>query len=152
VLCALLTISDTRTPQTDEAGRLLKKTLADAGHDVASHEIVPDDAEQITAKIEPLLGSMQAVITTGGTGLSRRDVTVEAIEPLLDKRLDGFGEYLRMLSFEEVGSAGMMSRAFAGVARGTIIICLPGSRNAVNLALEKLILPELGHMIWEATR
>jgi len=152
VRCALLTISDTRTPQTDEAGRLLKKTLADAGHDVASHEIVPDDAEQITAKIEPLLGNMQAVITTGGTGLSRRDVTVEAIEPLLDKRLDGFGEYLRMLSFEEVGSAGMMSRAFAGVARGTIIICLPGSRNAVNLALEKLILPELGHMIWEATR
>ena len=152
IRCAILTVSDTRTPDTDEGGNLLKEMLENAGHEVVSKDIVPDDGERITERLQQYLGDVQAVITTGGTGLSYRDVTVETVEPLLDKRLNGFGEYLRMLSYNEIGSAGMMSRTTAGVARNTVVICLPGSRNAVELAVRELVLPELGHMVYEVTK
>jgi molybdenum cofactor biosynthesis protein B len=154
VSCFVLTVSDTRTTDTDASGRAIADLLAGAGHVVAGRQIVKDDAGQVRAAVEAhlALGDVDAVITTGGTGIARRDTTYEAVASLLEKRLDGFGELFRMLSYEQIGASAMMSRAIAGLARGRIVIALPGSEAAVRLALEKLVIPELGHMVQQARK
>lgn len=157
--CAVLTVSDTRTADTDRGGRLIIEHLEAAGHEVTDYQIVKDEPKQIESVLtgwihhaEPL----DAVLTTGGTGISSRDTTVEVARRLIEtsggKELEGFGELFRMLSYEEVGPAAMLSRAVAGLAVDTLLFTLPGSTNAVELALTKLILPELPHLIWERTR
>jgi molybdenum cofactor biosynthesis protein B len=148
VACAVVTVSDTRTPETDESGARIRTALEGAGHRVVSYAILPDDPSRIRAHVQVVLGdpTVQAVIVNGGTGIAPRDTTYEALSALLDKRLDGFGELFRMLSWEQVGSAAMLSRAAAGIARGKILASLPGSPDAVTLAMERLLVPELGHM------
>ncbi len=147
VTCGVITVSDSRTEATDESGSLLKRLLSDAGHPVAFYAIVRDEAAQISEAVERAAGSCDAVLTNGGTGLSPRDVTIETLEPRLEKVLPGFGELFRSLSYREIGSAAMMSRALAGVYKGKLVFCLPGSPSAVELAAKALILPELGHAL-----
>lgn len=151
VTCMVITISDTRTEETDTSGRLIVKLLQQSGHTVARKAIVRDEPDEIRALLHEGLASeeIQVIICNGGTGISVRDRSYEAVEQLLDKRLDGFGELFRTLSYQDIGSAAMMSRAVAGIAGNTVIFSTPGSKGAVELAMEKLILPELGHMIWE---
>ena len=154
VRCYVLTISDTRTEATDSGGRILVDLLTNGGHEVLGKTIVPDEPARVREAVEAQLAdpSVQVVVTTGGTGISRRDQTYEAITGVLDKRIDGFGELFRALSHQEVGTAAMLSRACAGTARGKIVICVPGSEGAVRLAVTKLILPEIGHLVREASR
>jgi molybdopterin adenylyltransferase len=154
VRCFVLTISDTRQPGTDTSGRAIAELLEANGHDVSGRQIVRDDPIAIRAALEKQLddSSAHVIITTGGTGITSRDSTYEVVCNLLDKRLDGFGELFRMLSYQEIGPAAMMSRACAGTAMGKIILSLPGSENAVRLAMNKLILPELGHLVRELSR
>ena len=154
VRCAVLTVSDTRTPDSDTSGALIRETLGFSGHSVVDYRIVPDEPEQIR---EVLAGwitreDVQAVLANGGTGIAARDTTYDAISAMLEKRIDGFGELFRMLSWQEVGAAAMLSRAVAGVAGGTLIVAMPGSTNAVRLALTKLIVPELGHLVYEIAK
>lgn len=154
VRCFVLTVSDTRTVDTDTGGRAVADLLAAAGHQVVGRTIVKDDAALVRETILTQLESneVDAVISTGGTGITSRDSTYEAVVSLLEKRLDGFGELFRMLSYEQVGAAAMMSRATAGLARGRIVIALPGSEAAVRLAMDKLVVPELGHMVQQARK
>ena len=144
-------MSDTRTLDDDTGGALVCELLQGAGHRVAFREIVRDDAPAIRAVLETALATPDcaAVILTGGTGVAKRDVTPEAVAPLLDRPLPGFGELFRQLSFAEIGSAALVSRALGGLANGKPVFALPGSRAALRLALERLILPELGHLIGE---
>jgi len=152
--CFVLTISDSKTPETDTSGALIRELLGSAGHPVVGQAIVKDEPAQVTAVIREGCGdpALQVFVLTGGTGITSRDATFEAVEGLLDKRLTGFGELFRMLSYQEIGAAAMLSRAQAGVVRGRILFSLPGSPNACRLALEKLILPELGHLVREVSR
>lgn len=152
--CAVLTVSDTRTLETDEGGRRIVDALEGAGHRVVGRVLVPDDPTEIDARLHRWIVSEEAevVVTTGGTGISRRDTTVEVVERLLDRRLDGFGEFFRMLSYREIGAAAMLSRAVAGLAGRTALFALPGSAAAVRLALDELILPELPHLLRELRR
>ena len=154
VRCAVLTISDTRTRDTDTGGNAIAAMLQEEGHEVLSRGLVRDDTEDIRSALDGLLAqeAVQVVIATGGTGISRRDSTFEVVDALLEKRLDGFGELFRMLSYTEIGPAAMLSRACAGTARGRVLVALPGSEAAVRLALRKLLLPELGHLVREVTR
>lgn len=147
VRVAILTVSDTRTPETDESGRLAAELLSAAGHEVTERAIVKDEPQDVRAEVLRLLGAASVVVTNGGTGIAARDSSYEAVAALLDKRLDGFGELFRALSYAEVGAAAMMSRAIAGtVPGGGVVVALPGSPGAVRLALEKILLPELGHL------
>jgi molybdopterin adenylyltransferase len=152
--CFVLTISDSKTPETDTSGALIRELLAGAGHPVVGQAIVRDEPTRVMAAIREGCGdpALQVFILTGGTGITSRDATFEAVEGLLDKRLTGFGELFRMLSYHEIGAAAMLSRAQAGVVQGRIVFSLPGSPNACRLALEKLILPELGHLVREVSR
>jgi molybdenum cofactor biosynthesis protein B len=152
--CYILTISDTRTLATDESGRTICDLLWAGGHQVHGRKVVRDEPDQVREAVETQLANpdVQVIITTGGTGITSRDTTYEAIAGVLEKRLDGFGELFRMLSYQEIGSAAMLSRAVGGLARGTVILALPGSEPAVRLAMTKLILPELGHLVREASR
>jgi len=152
--CFVLTISDSKTPDTDTSGALIRERLTDAGHTVVGHAIVRDEPTHVAAVIRKGCDdpAVEAFILTGGTGVTSRDSTFEAVEALLDKRLTGFGELFRMLSYQEVGAAAMLSRAQGGVVRGRALFSLPGSPNACRLALEKLILPELGHVLREVRR
>lgn len=150
--CAVVTVSDTRTKETDESGPLAIRLLEAAGHRVQSYLIVPDEPARIRDAIEGLVGTCRAVLLNGGTGISRRDGTYEVVSGLLEKRLDGFGELFRWLSFQEIGPPAMLSRALAGVYRETLIVATPGSPDAVRLALEKLVVPELSHLVWETRR
>ena len=155
VRCFVVTVSDTRTIETDTSGRTIADLLVAAGHEVAGRAIVKDDPDLVRGTIERQLvaaADVQAIITTGGTGITSRDSTYEAVSALLQKRLDGFGELFRMLSYEQIGPAAMMSRACAGLVAGRIVVSLPGSEAAVRLALEKLLIPELGHLVEQATR
>ncbi|MBA7690305.1 Molybdenum cofactor biosynthesis protein B [subsurface metagenome] len=154
VSCAVLTFSDSRTEQNDESGKLLCQKLNEDGHRVIDYAVLKDDSEAIGRKIGELLrqDELQVIITNGGTGVSHRDVAVETVSSILEKKLDGFGELFRSLSYQEIGSASIMSRAIAGVAGGKVIICLPGSLGAAKLAIEKIILPEIGHMVREVSR
>ena len=154
VACYVLTVSDTRTPETDTGGRTIRELLEQAGHSVAGHAIVRDEPAEVKARVSEQLaaGRARVIVTTGGTGITSRDGTFEAIDGLLETRLDGFGELFRMLSFEEIGSAAMMSRATAGTSGRTAIFVLPGSPDAVRLAMTRLILPELGHVVQQLNR
>ena len=152
--CWVLTISDTKTPATDTAGALIRERLASAGHRVIGSSIVRDEPAQVQEVVREAAAdaSVQVIIMTGGTGITSRDSTFEAVEAMLDKRLPGFGELFRMLSFEEIGAAAMLSRAQMGVHARRIVVSLPGSPNACRLALDKLLLPELGHLVREVSR
>lgn len=142
----VITASDTRTPADDASGRIIRELLEGAGHVVTHYEIVPDDPERIRALVIEHVASDDAIIINGGTGIAARDSTIEAIRPLLNKELEGFGELFRMLSYQAIGSAAFLSRALAGTANGRIVVALPGSPAACKLAMEKLLLPELGHL------
>ena len=148
VRCFVLTVSDTRTDATDTSGRAIRDLLTVAGHDVCGHAIVKDEPAEVVAVVSHQLSGAetQVVITTGGTGLTSRDSTYEAIAGIIEKRLDGFGELFRMLSFEDVGPAAMLSRATAGTVGRAVVFILPGSEAAVRLAMSRLIVPELGHI------
>ena len=147
--CAIVTVSDTRTPETDASGTCIRALLEEAGHRVAGYAILPDDPGHIRAHVGELVAqpTVEAVIVNGGTGLAPRDTTYEAITGMLEKRLEGFGELFRMLSYQQVGAAAMLSRAAAGVAGRTVIVSLPGAPAAVELAMQKLVVPVLGHMV-----
>ena len=154
VSCLVITCSDTRTVDTDTSGQLIRRLLNEYGHQVVGYHLIKDEPEEIRRLIEAAAAddAVQAIIINGGTGLSRRDSTFEAIDGMLEKRLDGFGELFRYLSYKEIGSSSMMSRATAGLVRGRIVFSTPGSESAVRLAMEQLILPELGHIVRELTK
>jgi molybdenum cofactor biosynthesis protein B len=154
VRCFVLTVSDTRTRETDTGGRAIADLLLAAGHIVADQTIVKDDPDLVRGTIERQLArpDVDAIITTGGTGITSRDSTYEAVSAMLHKRLDGFGELFRMLSYADIGPAAMMSRAVAGLVAGRIVISLPGSEAAVRLAMERLVVPEIGHLVQQARR
>lgn len=147
VCCAVVTVSDTRTEDSDTSGARIMAALRDAGHRTASYAIIKDEPEEIRAHLSALKQEVEAVLLNGGTGLARRDTTFEALESLFEKRIDGFGELFRMLSWEEIGAAAMLSRAAAGIVGGRVVFSLPGSTAAVELAMTKLIVPELGHVV-----
>ena len=152
VACAVLTVSDTRTEETDRSGRLMRDLLTEAGHAVGRYRIVPDDVDAIREALDDAAAEADVALFNGGTGISKRDSTFEAVSARLEKTLPGFGELFRMLSFEEIGAGAMLSRATAGVYRDTVVFCTPGSTNAVRLAMERLIVPELEHLVWELIR
>ncbi len=150
---AVLTISDTRTEATDTSGAAIVALLEQDGHQVTARAIVKDEPAEVTAFVAGQFRTQaQVIITTGGTGITSRDSTFEALDEMLEKRLDGFGELFRMLSYADIGAAAMMSRACAGLARGRVVIALPGSEKAVRLAMTKLVLPELGHLVQQASK
>ena len=151
---AVLTVSDTRNEETDESGKMAKELISDKGHQVLAYKIIGNDKSLIQTTVKEMLQNpeINVIVSIGGTGISRRDLTVESMSELLDKKIEGFGELFRSLSYREIGEAAMISRATAGTISGKLVFCLPGSRNAVGLALNKLILPGLGHIIKEANR
>lgn len=150
---AVVTVSDSRTPETDVNGDYLRTRIEEAGHRVSGYCLIPDEPDQVEAALEDCTGEgIQIVIFNGGTGISKRDRTFDVLNRRLEKPLPGFGELFRMLSYDQVGSAAMLSRATAGVYRNTVVISTPGSPAAVKLAWEKLIAPEISHMGWELTR
>jgi len=154
VKCAVITTSDSRTALNDDSGAYIKRRLVEAGHAVTHYDILKNDPVVLRDEIKSLItdNDVQVIVTTGGTGLSKKDVTVDTVQALLDKELEGFGELFRTLSYQEIGVGAIMSRALAGVANTRVIICIPGSLGAVTLAMEKIILPEIGHLVREATR
>ena len=151
VRLAVLTISDTRTPENDSGGDTIEELMRGAGHEIVERRIVRDDAARIRTELVNLLArpNVDAIITTGGTGISARDTTYEVVDRMLEKKLDGFGEIFRVLSYEEIGAAAILSRAVAGTVGTRLVACLPGSRNAVRLAVEKLLVPEISHVVFE---
>ena len=150
----VLTVSDTRTDETDTAGRAIIDLLLDAGHAVAGKAIESDEPSRVAELVrqQAAIADVDAIITTGGTGLTSRDSTFEAIDALLHKRLPGFGELFRMLSYQDIGTAAMLSRACAGTIGRVIVISLPGSEKAVRLAMTRLVIPELGHLVQQAQK
>ncbi|MFO0773328.1 MAG: MogA/MoaB family molybdenum cofactor biosynthesis protein [Nitrospiraceae bacterium] len=152
--CLVITCSDTRTTETDTSGQLIMHLLKSKGHEIAGYHLVKDEPAQIREKIAAACenSAVQAIIINGGTGISRRDSTFEAVDAMLEKRLDGFGEVFRFLTYQDIGSPAIMSRATAGIVKGRVLFSTPGSENAVRLAMEKLILPELGHLVKELTK
>lgn len=150
----VMTFSDTRSPADDKSGGLLQEIFKAAGHTIAAYEVVKEDPELMLPALQAWLqrADLDAVVTTGGTGLTARDGTVEVARRLFSKELDGFGELFRLISYQQIGAAAMLSRATAGLAFGKMLICLPGSCKAVKLAATRLILPQLPHMLWEIRR
>ncbi len=146
VACSVITVSDTRTPDTDRSGRRIQELLQAAGHPIAQYQILKDEPEAIVSAVAGLTVDTEVVIVNGGTGLARRDTTFEAVNHLFDKHISGFGELFRMLSYEDIGAAAMLSRACAGVIGNRVLFSIPGSTAAVELAMTKLILPTLGHV------
>ena len=149
VCCAVVTVSDTRTVESDRSGQIIQALLTEAGHRVADYRIVPDEPDRIADLCQTLAqrADVDAIVLTGGTGIAPRDTTYDAIAALLEKTLPGFGELFRQLSFQEIGSRALASRAVAGVVQSTLVFSLPGSSKAVTLAMEALILPELPHLV-----
>jgi molybdenum cofactor biosynthesis protein B len=154
IATAILTVSDTRTLETDSGGALVAELLRGAGHSVVSRDIVRDEGDAIREGVLRALeqSHLGALVITGGTGIAPRDVTPESVAPLLEREIPGFGELFRALSYEEIGSAALLSRAMAGLRGGRVVFVVPGSRGAVRLAMEKLILPELAHLAGEARK
>jgi molybdenum cofactor biosynthesis protein B len=154
VRCAVVTVSDTRTLETDKGGQLIVEMLAAGGHEVVGRDIVRDEPRSIEALVRQLADAAKtdAILITGGTGIAARDMTFETISGLLTKTLPGYGELFRMLSYEDIGPAAMLSRAIGGVLDGVIVLTMPGSVAAVRLAMEKLIVPEVGHLVYEARK
>lgn len=153
ITIAIVTVSDTRTPDTDVNAAYLREQIAAAGHTIGAYRLIKDEADQVAAVLDKLVNSgARIILFNGGTGIAPRDRTYDALSRKLEKTLPGFGELFRMLSYDQVGSAAMLSRATAGVYRNTVIISTPGSPAAVQLAWEKLIAPELAHLAWEVAR
>ena len=153
VAIAIVTVSDSRTPETDTSGQLIRRLAEAAGHQIVDHRIVKDEPDQVARVLDDFAaGTARLIIFNGGTGISQRDRTYDVISKALEKPLPGFGEIFRMLSYAEVGAAAMLSRATAGVYHNRVVISVPGSPNAVQLAMEKLILPEIQHLAWELIR
>lgn len=154
VSCGVITVSDTRTEETDTSGKLIREMLDGAGHAAKAYHIIKDDPSQIRPLLEELLGrgDIEAVIINGGTGVAQRDMTYDVVSRMVEKELPGFGELFRMFSYQEIGSAAMLSRALAGTTGGKVLFSVPGSSGAVRLAMEKLILPELPHIVFELNK
>jgi molybdenum cofactor biosynthesis protein B len=154
VTVAIVTVSDTRTPETDKNKHYIEARMAELGHRVAAYRLIKDEPDQVAAVIEELsaMPEVQIVLFNGGTGISPRDTTFDVVSRFLEKTLPGFGELFRMFSYQEVGAAAMFSRATAGVYNSTLIVSMPGSTNAVQTAMEKLIIPEINHLAWEIVR
>lgn len=155
VACMVITVSDTRTEETDKSGQLMKQLLEEAGHTIQLYQIVKDEPSEVMAAIEAGIADaqVQVILLNGGTGISPRDNTFEAVSGMLDKEVPGFGELFRMLSYtEDIGSSAMLSRAVAGTRQGKMIFSTPGSTGAVRLAMTKLIVPEIGHVVRELNR
>ncbi|MCC6615049.1 MAG: MogA/MoaB family molybdenum cofactor biosynthesis protein [Anaerolineae bacterium] len=154
VSVGVVTVSDTRTPESDENRRYIEAQLQVLGHTVAAYRLIKDEPDQVAAVLDELaaLPDVRIILFNGGTGISPRDTTYDVVSRMLEKHLPGFGELFRMLSFHEVGPAAMLSRATAGVYHNTMVFSMPGSPNAVQVALDKLILPELNHFAWELVR
>jgi molybdopterin adenylyltransferase len=154
VTLAIVTVSDTRTPETDVNRQYIERRMTELGHVVAAYRLIKDEPDQVAAALDELaaLPDVRIILFNGGTGISPRDTTYDVISRLLEKTLPGFGELFRMVSYQEVGAAAMLSRATAGVYKRTLVFSMPGSPNAVEVALEKLILPELNHLAWEVVR
>lgn len=154
VTCAVITVSDTRSPETDKSGQLIKQLLRDAGHTVSEYAILKDEPAQIQAQLQALAQrpDLDALIFNGGTGIAPRDTTYDALESFLEKILPGFGELFRFLSYQEIGSRAIASRAVAGVYQTKLVFSIPGSTNAVKLAIQQLILPELVHLVSQLQR
>ena len=151
IVCAIVTVSDTRTPETDKSGRLIREKLEAAGHRVHAYHISKDEPSQIGPLVEQLMADaeLEALIINGGTGVARRDVTYDVVSRMVEKHIPGFGELFRLLSYEEIGSAAMLSRAMAGTIGDKVVFSLPGSSGAVSLAMERLILQEMPHIVFE---
>lgn len=154
VRCAVLTVSDTRSIETDRSGDLAVELLTAAGHRVTERAIVRDDPEEMTPLLSVWIASaeVEAILITGGTGVARRDQTVDTVSRLLTREIPGYGELLRMLSYQEIGAAAMMSRAIGGLAGETVVLTMPGSTGGVRLAMERLVVPELGHLVYEGRK
>lgn len=154
VRCAVVTISDTRTLETDRGGQLIVEMLSAAGHEVTARQIVRDDPREIEPLVRKLAdpAATDAVLLTGGTGIAARDRTFETVSGLLTKEMPGYGELFRMHSYADIGAAAMLSRAVGGVLNNVIVLTMPGSVAAVQLAMEKLIVPEIGHLVFEARK
>lgn len=152
ITCAVITVSDTRTEDDDRSGALMIQRLEDHGYPVDGYRIVPDDAKQIQEAVTAFARTVDVILVNGGTGITRRDGTFEALSALIERPMPGFGELFRMLSFEEIGGAAMLSRASAGVYHDTVVFSTPGSTAAVRLAMDRLIVPELRHLVWELVR
>jgi molybdenum cofactor biosynthesis protein B len=152
VRVAVLTISDTRTPETDTSGQYLLGELKAAGHEVVQYRVVRDDAVQIRSALVQFVREATVVLSSGGTGLTGRDVTVPVVESLITKPIPGFGELFRMLSYQQVGGAAMLSRALGGLCRGAAVFAMPGSLNAVQTAWEGILRDEIGHLAFEVGR
>lgn len=154
VTLAIVTVSDTRTPETDTNYMYLEERLEALGHKVEAYRLIQDEPDQVEAALHDLVAipQIQVVLFNGGTGISPRDTTYDVISRYLEKTLPGFGELFRTISYQQIGAAAMMSRATAGVYKQTVIVCMPGSNNAVKTAMENLIIPELNHLAWEVVR
>jgi molybdopterin adenylyltransferase len=152
--CCVVTVSDTRTEETDKNGKIIKDALTAKGHTIADYRIIPDEPDQIESILAELASrdDSDAIVFNGGTGISQRDTTFDVIDRMLEKKLDGFGELFRWLSWYEIGPAAMLSRATAGTYKNTLVFLTPGSSNAVTLAMEQLIAPEVAHMVFETRK
>lgn len=152
--CAVVTVSDTRTEETDKSGKIIKDALEAAGHTIIDYRIVQDEPDQIGPLLDELASrsDSDAIVFNGGTGIAPRDTTFDVIDRMLEKKLDGFGELFRWLSWYEIGPASMLSRATAGTYKNTLVFLTPGSSNAVKLAMDKLIAPEVAHMVFEVRK
>jgi len=151
---AIVTVSDTRTRENDTGGDLIENRVTSAGHSVVFRTIVKDEPAQIGALLDQIVNETDArlILFTGGTGIAPRDTTYDVLAGKLEKVMPGFGELFRMLSYQEVGAAAMLSRATAGTYRGRVVVSMPGSPNAVQVAMDKLIMPEIQHLAWEVAR
>jgi molybdenum cofactor biosynthesis protein B len=149
--CAVITLSDTRTPDTDTSGQTIRQLLESDGHEIVAYHLIKDEATQLEALLKALLDrtDVDAILTNGGTGISARDQTIDLIQGFLERPLPGFGELFRMLSWEQIGSGAMLSRATGGIVRDKVVFTMPGSTKAVELAINRLILPELRHLLRE---
>ncbi len=154
VTVAIVTVSDTRTPETDVNRQFIERRMSEAGNNVAAYRLIKDEPDQVAAALDELaaMAEVRLILFNGGTGISPRDTTFDVVSRMIEKPLPGFGELFRMLSYNEVGAAAMLSRATAGVYRKTLVFSMPGSPNAVEVALDKLILPEINHLAWEIVR
>ena len=152
ITCGVITVSSSRDTTTDTSGKIISESLEQAGYPVNYYTIVPDKREEIRSSVEAGLGQCNCLILNGGTGLTSDDCTIEAVEPLYEKKIDGFGELFRLKSYEEIGPAAILSRASAGIVRQKVIFCIPGSNGAVRLAMNSIIIPEIRHILTHARR
>ncbi|HYA21768.1 MAG TPA: molybdenum cofactor biosynthesis protein B [Thermoproteota archaeon] len=151
---AIVVVSDSRTRDTDESGRIARDLLETKGHNVVSRDLIGNESSAIVNTLSELTNraDVDVILTIGGTGISRRDITVDVLSPLMEKKLEGFGEMFRTMSFKQIGTGALMSRSTAGIINGKVVLCIPGSTAAVRLAVKRIMIPEMGHMVYEATR